>query len=147
VYDSNGTLVPNAYLFNMDYLGSSGTNYDYQDNIYYVENIRPESALREAASGETLAETAIIKDIWAYPNPSPGNGINLNAINFGRNEKVTISISTNMSDRVLHTQTFVTDDTGSANLLLTLSSDLERGIYIISAQSESGMLRSKLLVE
>ncbi|RVU02460.1 T9SS type A sorting domain-containing protein [Mucilaginibacter limnophilus] len=43
VYDGNGNLVPNAYFLNGDYLGTTFTNYDYQDNIYYVENIKPET--------------------------------------------------------------------------------------------------------
>ncbi|WP_221389559.1 malectin domain-containing carbohydrate-binding protein [Dyadobacter sp. NIV53] len=44
VYDANGNIVPNAYLVNMDYIGNASvTNYDYQDNMYYVENIKPET--------------------------------------------------------------------------------------------------------
>ncbi|MGH1564603.1 choice-of-anchor D domain-containing protein [Mumia sp. DW29H23] len=34
-----GELVPGSYLMAMDY---SGINYDYQDNVYLVSNIRPE---------------------------------------------------------------------------------------------------------
>ncbi|WP_221392579.1 malectin domain-containing carbohydrate-binding protein [Dyadobacter sp. NIV53] len=43
VRDSNGNIVPNAYLMGMDYLDNSSTNYDYQDNVYYIDNIRPET--------------------------------------------------------------------------------------------------------
>lgn len=39
--DGNGNIIPNAYIFACDYIGSSLTNYDYQDNMYYVSNIKP----------------------------------------------------------------------------------------------------------
>jgi hypothetical protein len=41
--DAAGNIIPNAYIFDSDYLGTQFTNYDYQDNVYYVENIKPES--------------------------------------------------------------------------------------------------------
>ncbi|MDB5063531.1 MAG: hypothetical protein JWP67_3374, partial [Mucilaginibacter sp.] len=41
--DGAGNIIPNAYIFDCDYLGTQFTNYDYQDNVYYVENIKPES--------------------------------------------------------------------------------------------------------
>ncbi|MBC7744642.1 MAG: T9SS type A sorting domain-containing protein [Flavobacterium sp.] len=40
--DPNGNIIPNAYIIGNDYLGTTFTNYDYQDNIYYIENVRPE---------------------------------------------------------------------------------------------------------
>ncbi|PSR56261.1 hypothetical protein AHMF7605_23545 [Adhaeribacter arboris] len=40
--DNNGNVIPNAYIIGHDYIGNPGvTNYDYQDNVYYVTNIRP----------------------------------------------------------------------------------------------------------
>ena len=39
VKDRAGDVVPNSYLMMMDY---SGINYDYNDNVYLIENIRPE---------------------------------------------------------------------------------------------------------
>jgi hypothetical protein len=39
VKDRSGAVVPGQYLLGMDY---SGINYDYQDNIYLISNIRPE---------------------------------------------------------------------------------------------------------
>ncbi|MBF9254588.1 T9SS type A sorting domain-containing protein [Pontibacter sp. 172403-2] len=41
--DSNGNVIPNAYIIGSDYLGTSFTNYDYQDNVYYITNVRPET--------------------------------------------------------------------------------------------------------
>lgn len=42
--DRNGNLVPNTWIVAQDYTGLSYSNYDYQDNIYVVSNIMPESA-------------------------------------------------------------------------------------------------------
>ena len=41
VRDREGKLVPNSYIVGQDYVGSSATNYDYQDNVYLITNIRP----------------------------------------------------------------------------------------------------------
>lgn len=40
--DPNGNVIPDAYIMANDYLGTSFTNYDYNDNMYYVANVRPE---------------------------------------------------------------------------------------------------------
>ncbi|AMR33528.1 hypothetical protein A0256_19920 [Mucilaginibacter sp. PAMC 26640] len=38
--DDQGKVINNAYILGSDYLGKKGTNYDYQDNVYYIENIK-----------------------------------------------------------------------------------------------------------
>lgn len=38
--DQDGKIISNAYILGSDYLGKKGTNYDYQDNVYYIENIK-----------------------------------------------------------------------------------------------------------
>lgn len=40
--DAAGKIIPNTYLISNDYLGTSNTNYDYNDNMYYVKNVKPE---------------------------------------------------------------------------------------------------------
>jgi len=40
VRDRAGALIPNTWLMSMDY---AGINYDYQDNVYLISNIRPEN--------------------------------------------------------------------------------------------------------
>lgn len=42
--DPAGMTIPNTYIVANDYLGSSFTNFDYNDNMYIVTNIRPENA-------------------------------------------------------------------------------------------------------
>lgn len=41
--DRSGALIPNTYIVGQDYVGSSATNFDYQDNAYIITNIRPEN--------------------------------------------------------------------------------------------------------
>ena len=40
VRDRDGVLVPNTWLVSMDY---AGINYDYNDNVYLVSNMKPEN--------------------------------------------------------------------------------------------------------
>ncbi len=47
VIDRDGNVVPNAYIAAMDYIGNGcdaeGGNCDYQDNVLYLQNIRPQA--------------------------------------------------------------------------------------------------------
>ncbi|WP_208094645.1 hypothetical protein [Mucilaginibacter agri] len=45
-FDYFGKRIENCYIVGSDYLGTPGTNYDYQDNVYYLENVRPIRVLR-----------------------------------------------------------------------------------------------------
>ncbi|MDB5060216.1 MAG: hypothetical protein JWP67_59 [Mucilaginibacter sp.] len=58
-FDGQGNIIPNAYFLDCDYLGTSFTNYDYQDNIYYVENMRPDSGTVNYSELAVLPVTAI----------------------------------------------------------------------------------------
>ncbi|WP_221391313.1 malectin domain-containing carbohydrate-binding protein [Dyadobacter sp. NIV53] len=94
----------------------------------------------------TSEDKILEKGLSVYPNPNTGSQIYLNATNFGKNEKVNVSII-NLSGQVIQTQTFVTDQSGSAILPVNAGNKLHKGMYIISAQSATGILRSKLLIE
>ncbi|MBC8162413.1 MAG: PKD domain-containing protein, partial [Roseiflexaceae bacterium] len=39
--DRSGALIPNTYLVGQDYVDTGQTNFDYQDNVYVITNIRP----------------------------------------------------------------------------------------------------------
>ncbi|QNF31476.1 choice-of-anchor D domain-containing protein [Adhaeribacter swui] len=41
--DSEGKVIPNTYIVGTDYLGTEYTNYDYQDNVYLISNVRLEN--------------------------------------------------------------------------------------------------------
>ncbi len=47
VRDRAGVLVPDTWLLGMDY---SGINYDYNDNVYLIGNIKPEQAAFDPAT-------------------------------------------------------------------------------------------------
>ncbi len=42
-YDENRKIIPNSYFISNDYLASQYTNYDYNDNTYFITNVKPES--------------------------------------------------------------------------------------------------------
>jgi hypothetical protein len=41
--DFDGNIISDTYIVANDYLGTENTNFDYNDNMYYVSNIRPET--------------------------------------------------------------------------------------------------------
>jgi fibronectin type 3 domain-containing protein len=41
--DPAGAIIPNTYVLLMDYVGQSFSNYDYQDNIFLLTNVKPAS--------------------------------------------------------------------------------------------------------
>ena len=69
VRDQSGTVIPDTYLMTMDY---AGVNYDYNDNVYLLENIKPEPQalyrLDVASPATTYRDTAF--DYW-----TPDNGL------------------------------------------------------------------------
>ncbi len=63
--DAAGNVIPNAYIMGGDYLGNSFTNFDYQDYIFYITNVKPEtgtvhfSELAAAPSSLNLGSTGV----------------------------------------------------------------------------------------
>ncbi|HEX8676777.1 MAG TPA: malectin domain-containing carbohydrate-binding protein, partial [Segetibacter sp.] len=61
-FDAKRARIPNSYIISNDYLGNPYTNYDYNDNMYFVTNVRPEvgsanfSALATAPSALDFGE-------------------------------------------------------------------------------------------
>ncbi len=64
VRSANGSLVPNTYLMTMDY-SINPENYDFQDNVYIVSNIRPAVAVKGISSPQTTAAPAAPTDFNA----------------------------------------------------------------------------------
>lgn len=60
--DTAGNVIPYSYIIASDYLDNPYTNYDYNDNMYFVSNVRPEkgaayfSALASAPSALDFGE-------------------------------------------------------------------------------------------
>jgi N-acetylneuraminic acid mutarotase len=79
--DRNGAIVPNTYLLSMDY---SGINYDYNDNVYLVSNMKPEtpSTLYRLNVGASSNYTDTQGNVWTpdtgyfTPSTAPSEGGN-----------------------------------------------------------------------
>ncbi|WP_158267496.1 malectin domain-containing carbohydrate-binding protein [Adhaeribacter arboris] len=81
--DSNGNVIPNTYIFGTDYLGTTSTNYDYQDNVYIVSNVR-------LANG--------IADLPAFvPTPS---SLSLGSLLVGANKSLTVQLTNQSANSV-----------------------------------------------
>ncbi|MDQ3551044.1 MAG: malectin domain-containing carbohydrate-binding protein, partial [Bacteroidota bacterium] len=78
--DASGYVIPNEYIIANDYLGSEFTNYDYNDNMYYVTNIRPEFG---PASTSSLTSTPSAVD-FSEKLLSSTNTFNLNIKSLGQ---------------------------------------------------------------
>ncbi len=80
-YDANGNIIPNSYILSNDYLGNPYTNYDYNDNMYFVKNVKPEkgasyySALAPAPSALDFGEKLL----------NSANSLKLNLSSLGQN--------------------------------------------------------------
>lgn len=61
--DAAGKIMPNSYILSNDYLGTPSTNYDYNDNTYFVSNVKPDagSARFSAYSEADTAYSSTIK--------------------------------------------------------------------------------------
>jgi fibronectin type 3 domain-containing protein/regulation of enolase protein 1 (concanavalin A-like superfamily) len=62
--DRSGNLIPNTYIMIHDYTGQSFSNYDYQDNIYILTNVRPKSGPSAPASLNLAATGAGLNLSW-----------------------------------------------------------------------------------
>ena len=59
-----GVLIPNDYIMCMDYGATSGQNFDFQDNVWLVTNIRPVS-VNSISTPQTTAAPAAVVDLNA----------------------------------------------------------------------------------
>lgn len=78
--DQNSNVIPNSYIISNDYLGTQYTNYDYNDNMYFIKNVRPEkgaaffSTLNAAPSALDFGEKIL----------SSNNTLTLNLASLGK---------------------------------------------------------------
>jgi hypothetical protein len=105
-------------------------------------------AIQKAIQLDTtmLTKKGNTKTVLIYPNPNSGYVISLKVANFNKQENVTLMIS-NMMGIVLHTQTFITGDDGSAEIEMPMSRKLDKGVYIVNSYSASGPTQSKLIIK
>ena len=72
--DADGTVIPNPFLLCMDYYG---INYDYQDNIYLVTNMRPANPGAADRRGRGDRRRAGSRSTWAANTESTASGYNV----------------------------------------------------------------------
>jgi regulation of enolase protein 1 (concanavalin A-like superfamily) len=74
VRDDQGNLVPNTYVMTMDYGLASFQNFDFEDNIYIVSNMRPVTAQTTPPAPAGLTAAGVVDGVslqWnavSYPN-------------------------------------------------------------------------------
>ncbi|QRQ99894.1 malectin domain-containing carbohydrate-binding protein [Dyadobacter sandarakinus] len=85
-------------------------------------------------------------EMAVYPNPAAGGEVYLDLRNFGKNEPVDVSV-VNLFGTAVKRQQVATDAEGRARAILYQNEKPAKGIYLIRAQSSSGALTTKLLVE
>jgi hypothetical protein len=88
IRDANGDLVPNTYIMTMDY-DLVPENYDFQDNVYIVKNIRPVTVVSGINSPQStgappapvdlnaLSSNGVTTLQWAAPLYSSISGYNV----------------------------------------------------------------------
>ncbi|WP_141015148.1 putative Ig domain-containing protein [Nocardioides sambongensis] len=113
VRDRDGVLVPGSYLMSMDY---SGINYDYQDNVYLVGNIRPEvitapTVTASPGDGEiTLSWTRNPYDVGVgyrvWRGTTPGFAVNDAALISGPTSGAPLSTTTFTDSNVSNGTTY-----------------------------------------
>jgi glucose/arabinose dehydrogenase len=85
VKDRNGTVIPNTWLMSMDY---AGINYDYNDNVYLISNMKPApqgQMLYRLDVGATANYTDTAGNVWT---PDTGYFTPTNATSEGANYTV-----------------------------------------------------------
>ena len=65
VHDSQGNLVANTWIMAMDYQNGQYDNYDYQDNLYIVSNMRPASAPAAPSDLQAIAAASGVTIEWS----------------------------------------------------------------------------------
>jgi hypothetical protein len=78
--DENGQLVPNTYIAAMDYTANKFANWDYNDNVYLISNIKPASTASSAIAlaqatplGSLFSDTSSDRSTTVEPNDLPSD--------------------------------------------------------------------------
>lgn len=64
VRDRNGKYIANTYILAMDY---NSINFDYQDNVYLISNIRPEKQLPAPQGANAIGTASGVHVTWSEP--------------------------------------------------------------------------------
>ncbi|QNF32389.1 choice-of-anchor D domain-containing protein [Adhaeribacter swui] len=80
-----------------------------------------------------------------YPNPNPGDQVNIDLTSFNSKEDITLSVR-DLQGRLIQVKTVTADADGSYKVSLAFSNQLAQGEYIIIATSKTKQVSAKLLV-
>lgn len=77
VIDSNGNLVPNAWIIAMDYQDASYDNSDFQDGVYLVTNMRPVTQAPAVTNLQATAASGQVSLSWSAVTDGTLEGYNV----------------------------------------------------------------------
>ncbi len=75
--DKNGKIIPDTYILAHDYVGVSYANYDYQDNIYLLTNVKPVMAPLAPVGLAATAQSGGIALNWTDSTEGNVTGYNV----------------------------------------------------------------------
>ena len=123
--DPSGQVMPNTYVMIMDY---SGINYDYNDNIYLISNVRPAPVLIDTGLAAGAKTTDPAGNIWVSDRDS--NGFASFAPTSAINEPATASNATILNTTFPQLYRTYRGNVGSVTpRTLTYNLPLENGTY------------------
>ncbi|WP_158267542.1 beta-xylosidase family glycoside hydrolase [Adhaeribacter arboris] len=146
--DQNDSVVTNAYLVAVEAVAD---DQDYQDLVFIVRNVKPFPAIPPDVLGVDPSPSAPADDnsglvLQAYPNPNPGEKIDITLKNFARKEHVNLTLY-DFAGRLILAKDIIVDGQGAAQTQFSQERSLSQGMYLIKAQGLSGVVYTKLLVE
>jgi hypothetical protein len=140
--DSNGNLIPNTYIIGSDYLGTTFTNYDYQDNIYYIQNIRPETGT--AYYSELAAQPSSVS--FANVNTGSSGNTSANLKNMGTSYPDNISDPAIQIQRVEVVGPNATEFSASMPPVTSLAIQATTGVPVRFSPVTPGIKNAALMV-
>lgn len=130
VRNQSGQLVANTYLMVMDY---SGINYDYNDNVYLISNVKPESrtALYRIDVGSNSSYTSSNGNVWSSDRGYYSSPTGLAPAENGGSANPRPSINYTTNDRLYQTyRGNVGNSTPQANRILDYSFNVAAGTKV-----------------
>ncbi|QNF32521.1 T9SS type A sorting domain-containing protein [Adhaeribacter swui] len=143
----DNTVVPDAYLIAVEAVGE---DQDYQDLVFIVRHVKPyvkvPDVLGEEPDEPDSTDTDSKLALQLYPNPNPGDRINVALKNFAAKEQITVTIY-DLSGKSIFSKNITADSQGNITTQFVPEHPISRGMYLIKATAPSGVLSTKLLIE
>ena len=136
-------------LKEVELIGLATVYEDFDSVIAVIDSLKDVTVLARkaaAAAPERKETNGLLRSMQVYPNPSSGEHVKIALSNFGKQEKVQVTMH-DVSGRTVKTMQIVTDQNGAATTELKAEPSRTRGLYIIKAQAPSGSEQMKLIIE